>query len=751
VPPPPNLLRSASSMSDGTGGSSSRSHAEDLRTLLADEGGWDDITASLREDAKRLPRGAMVHGPRFSLYEAMSALEIMDAKMDPGMDPGDAHKDHPALKGADTEAKIDLSKPEILAVMDRLVACLVAWCNGAMFCHTFLTCKYVQEDGKYLSNPQFPPVLKTFITGMLKLCKEIRGVILKADIFEEEDFVPSTFDKSLCESKPDRMAILEIETMMAQLDLKQQGAQGGKDEGPGAQDLDKALSSRLELVRGLWLMHQSLAERKHEEAKALIAKVEQSLKNVRVTQKFSSGATTYGFDVNLARTIVPHHPPRIVNLPNQIQTTLFFLNLTKHLKRLLCIGVKVQNLEHIIEYLQGLSVDSPGILARSHCLLMLHTEEKFMGRASLAAFCRTSFMRFSPTFALADKDPDMKLLMDRVAKPICLVLRLFCDNRARQRRKIGKLLLDWGILQQDSMVLDKRVQNKMDKEGIPMSIPAIGLPSKLPCFGWVFDQTLNLLQQHILLSFELELFSPREFAPAYWYWERLLSLKLQNIEVARRPIDPRWQKKFDSLLGVGASTGKKKKRDRKKKAAASKSKITAELMMTQGKRDLCRGIYKSILAFQKLGVIKFPELPYGNDALTFEHRYAEFRKVPQPIAYEYFDFLRMNDQKGERPLQLFHHAYASLENAKNIIVEASKRVNLLPANLLKCNEFLKVVKRNSATLFAAQKAMKAPPPGKKGPSTNPSLEGYKIDFEFKLDRLFVVLKLTEVPRKAAVE
>ena len=47
--------------------------------------GWSDITELLSSAAAEMSLGEMVHGESFSLFEAMSALELMDPKMDSGM------------------------------------------------------------------------------------------------------------------------------------------------------------------------------------------------------------------------------------------------------------------------------------------------------------------------------------------------------------------------------------------------------------------------------------------------------------------------------------------------------------------------------------------------------------------------------------------------------------------------------------------------------------------------------------------
>eukprot|EP00466_Bigelowiella_natans_P002440 jgi/Bigna1/145698/aug1.102_g20406 len=87
----------------------------------ADCVGWEDITEELRETSSGMKIGTMIHGPDFSLYEAMSALELMDPKMDPGMaiSPEDVKKqeDDQSSKAVSKDMKlVDLQEDEIIAV-----------------------------------------------------------------------------------------------------------------------------------------------------------------------------------------------------------------------------------------------------------------------------------------------------------------------------------------------------------------------------------------------------------------------------------------------------------------------------------------------------------------------------------------------------------------------------------------------------------------------------------------------------------
>ena len=84
-------LQRASSAAQRRGRMAASAASEKQVPLLAAEGGkeldagWLDVTAALDSVAGSLSTGQMVHAPHFSLLSAMSALEVMDPKMDAGM------------------------------------------------------------------------------------------------------------------------------------------------------------------------------------------------------------------------------------------------------------------------------------------------------------------------------------------------------------------------------------------------------------------------------------------------------------------------------------------------------------------------------------------------------------------------------------------------------------------------------------------------------------------------------------------
>ncbi|XP_027037069.1 N-alpha-acetyltransferase 35, NatC auxiliary subunit-like, partial [Pocillopora damicornis] len=143
---------------------------------------WEDITDNFTEAASELKLGELVHDNIFGLFEAMSAIEMMDPKMDAGMLCNKAKKVlqfEPAVKAGLVRIK-DLTPKELIGIMDELIACLITWLDGHSLVQTVFTCLYMH-------NPFIieDPCLKAFCIAMLKTCDLIKSIVNRAQVFEE--------------------------------------------------------------------------------------------------------------------------------------------------------------------------------------------------------------------------------------------------------------------------------------------------------------------------------------------------------------------------------------------------------------------------------------------------------------------------------------------------------------------------------------------------------------------------------------
>lgn len=88
-----------------------------------------NITGLLAKASEALPVGQMVQTETFSLFEAMSAVEIGNPKMDATASGAEQPKTIDALIDEGL-APVDLTPDQVLAVMDRLLAMEATWCTG---------------------------------------------------------------------------------------------------------------------------------------------------------------------------------------------------------------------------------------------------------------------------------------------------------------------------------------------------------------------------------------------------------------------------------------------------------------------------------------------------------------------------------------------------------------------------------------------------------------------------------------------
>ncbi|MGH0163439.1 UNVERIFIED_CONTAM: hypothetical protein FKN15_049040 [Acipenser sinensis] len=143
---------------------------------------WVDITQDFKGACRELKLGELLHDKLFGLFEAMSAIEMMDPKMDAGMIGNQVNRKSGAIKIK------DLTLPDLIGIMDTCFCCLITWLEGHSLAQTVFTCLYVH-------NPDLieDPAMKAFALGILKICDIAREKVNKAAVFEEEDFQAMTY------------------------------------------------------------------------------------------------------------------------------------------------------------------------------------------------------------------------------------------------------------------------------------------------------------------------------------------------------------------------------------------------------------------------------------------------------------------------------------------------------------------------------------------------------------------------------
>ena len=107
---------------------------------------WYDAQPVLHEITEQLQHGQMLQSEHFSLFEAMSAVEIGDPKMDAGLDTATA----PAPDALIDQglAPLELSGSQLVATFDRLAAMQASWHSGNTIAQTVFVCLYMLKPDR---------------------------------------------------------------------------------------------------------------------------------------------------------------------------------------------------------------------------------------------------------------------------------------------------------------------------------------------------------------------------------------------------------------------------------------------------------------------------------------------------------------------------------------------------------------------------------------------------------------------------
>lgn len=169
--------------------------------------------------AKELKVGQLVHAEDFNLFDSMSALELMDPKMDSGMLVNGQPPQSIASRLEAGAITLEFSSTrDVLATIDELFRCEAGWLNGLPLAQTLLSCMYLHKEAVRALVEKLVPldgslnsldiasavrdnaatsakgtlhlVMCAVCVSLMKTGNQIREAVLRADIYEEEDFSP---------------------------------------------------------------------------------------------------------------------------------------------------------------------------------------------------------------------------------------------------------------------------------------------------------------------------------------------------------------------------------------------------------------------------------------------------------------------------------------------------------------------------------------------------------------------------------
>ncbi|CAI0629394.1 unnamed protein product [Linum tenue] len=574
---------------------------------------WVDATPLLQAACTDLLDGELIHGENFNLFAAMSALEIMDPKMDSGMickyySVDEAIEDGVGPVPISFDRTTDVQCT--LDIMDHLLACE----EEDLFTMAYGLPLDGDGDEKSLS---LLNAVEENLCRQLRACKAQSSrrkqdmEPLQSDIDMEEGYCKAL----LCRLRF-RKHFFHVLACMR------------RPQGKGLELARKHIASsisELECIR--------------KSADFLISTASGGCSIGIEDRTTASGRKPIGFDASLNSRVSAPAPPRSIKMLSWNKAIEYFEKLLRDLD-FICSYSLDPSLEVLLRFVTQFQSSRPDLVARSHLqvpyslpsteTLLLVQEGRLYGRDPMFAVITRAAGLPETT-----KNHDIQRYESvmQLGQLVINMLKIVCTNTAWQRRKLGKSLQDWRVIYVQAppllnlfQQLELAFTNKFgevlatsnDENGVARVVKQILI--------WLEEQAYWIAFRFLMLGFELELYSPSEFFMVYWYLYAVL------VKLAEKT-DSRME-----ITEITAAKRKGKKRKDSSKDVGRETRIPPAVRFLQCQIHLVEGLTLLQAALRNEMAALHSLTPFNSEQEIFLQHFELLQKacIPEQITYHSF-------------------------------------------------------------------------------------------------------------------
>ncbi|KAI0872775.1 Mak10-domain-containing protein [Hypoxylon argillaceum] len=638
-----------------------------------------DITDHFASAVKTLSPGEIVKDEHFALFESVSALEIMDRKMDSGV----------LNEGESLDEEYDVTRgllpEEILGIIDQLLCLEIAWHLGYPLSQTILTSVYVEalmnphpatiDEVNFTRTPPGPPgepslkfVLRAYCAGLLKACFFVNECMKEELYYEEEDFVTNTYERDLLS----HISALDIKGL-----LQNAIAELRVSKNAFPQELCTALESRLQLrVAFLEAVDLSVTRNDISEVpKQPWIQMRRLIDDIE-NQHGLAKPVPEAFSTKLQRRLASTMPPRPM-------VKLSFEECTTHFKRFFLNGNEVIDVlqytdpHSLLNFILLFQAQKPQPLVFIRTILqnLLFKDMVVLGRFSIRQLLdhdvSLSVLPCGPHFDRSFDDVEiptdprhhiassMEVFRQRVADPYVDLLRVLCQNRCRVRRTLCHQIQEWDALEADVGEIEERLHGALEE--VSQGAYQGKEPPFLPLSSWVYLCRLRQMEWTVQLGFELRVYQPDELAGMYYFLKRLASLRAQHTDQVKQTTALR-EKRARQHLKLREEDSLPP--DTAHEFKQSKKHMRVTMLDAACTWEFADGLSLLHTVLLRLGLVKPPPRPYGTDALRYELRMRPFARVSYPHLQTYEEFKQETELPDVSTTEVLRIATAAIGAAR---------------------------------------------------------------------------------------
>ncbi|KAE8902329.1 hypothetical protein PF005_g1062 [Phytophthora fragariae] len=554
---------------------------------------WRDVTQLMSATAKELKVGQLIHEEDFKLFDSMSALELMDPKMDSGMLVNGAPPQSISarLEGGGVPLEFSSAR-DVLATLDELFCCETGWLNGLPLAQSLLMSVYMHRDPLCALVAQLVTPLENLVEdgadvravlkesvgnsakdslllvmcavflATLKTADLVRDAALRADIYEEEDFSPGNgFDvgvlapisvevlDTMLQVTQERLEVLLEQHKTASSKKSSKKKHGKKASAPATSNSEASSAAGYELLYPNARVGALLCE-------AFIRRVQ--LRRALLSTYAGLGLAEGLLDLKQAREglhrayeLVEGMSAERLELDPECFTGKSF-GFDPSISRLLLSGspprdVKIPLIDEAFwqmkkvleEMVIGCSPPEWTCMEDLRIFLVEFSRQQptIVARSYVLLFlyadskiyAKYNFMDWLSASMVMNGVPSVLFSTHEGVLYSSRCIETVYESLKVYLHNRSRQRARIGYLLDEWSILQAEATAVDERFTSEMNIPKAAYPRYFT--AWSLEESVQLMLHYVVLGLELELYSPSEFATIYWYLDYLEGSRLQNLNV----------------------------------------------------------------------------------------------------------------------------------------------------------------------------------------------------------------------------
>jgi hypothetical protein len=642
---------------------------------------WREINSLLDEIATELEVGQIVGTEKLSMETAMSAIEIMDVKMDTGVGASDAHTLEEALQLKEISSSSSLSEKQILGAVDKLFIFEMMWLEGYALTQSTYTCLYMHRPDLMFDDAYFAPIG----FSLLKRTKLIHNAILAGDVYSEEDYcrihgIGDFFDK-------------DENTLTSLMQKAESSLLSRKDQSEEEAAITNAVLARVRFSRAWTESVRFMSDRNLTQAKKSLNTVKSLLGTISKTTSLGE-YPHHIFQPNISKRISFPTYPRVVPAFSFEDAMARFLKMVNHMLSVLEIE-EFTKLDEFRRFIIALTDDGANALVRTFFLKHAFSvqDQKILGKYNFydwlvkegkeIAFIPDPFFKY----------PFVEEYLKNFTHIYLCLIQICTLNKTRRRQKLPFLFREMNGLFELAYRTDMALAKTLNLQS-----------ERTPYFLlWAIDKLLETMIHYLKIGFELDLYGEHEYKSIHWYMYYLARNRVEQYNVLLR---------YDQMqspdIQLALQKGSKQKGKAGKKAGKGVIKQPAKstvVVPTAYYQSMCFDslLFKSAFYYlQGLdnakgaaeNTIKFN---FGTPQNRYEERFLPFFGTvsPTPVHYPQYRLTIQTEYESKSVEDLLNAANATFKEAKSYIEKVLPPLQKSSSSLAKYKaEELKAVFKN---------------------------------------------------------